>query len=504
MERFISSQPPERQEQLKSIALEIQNTRSMIEGRLSALQTHVSAPSSEFDPAIAAWQNHLCRLAMHGWVEPEDFLRLEGKMNATWPGTSPHPATLAWLPFARWCLGHWGRDGRVLSILAFDPNPELAIELSSGIGVTAVTTSQHDQLLMSMLGKMRANSFSSPPFSVFQSQTGYQEALRVGMGSFQALLLGAAAWQKWISASPVMLQWMLSELASRVFFLAVDSTNQPEERAMNSAGWIRETRSPSNTSWSVWKTTTYGKGSHRIPIHDLHFLRSRVFSEGQFDRLVVASEGMLTISHYNMYQRVNVLHSAGRLISGPKSPSPTPVSESSSLKLESLSWSTHGATHAMLPRLRKSQLDEGMVTLEVPTGSLQRLPASTVETTEEVAFLIADLIDHLCHREALPARLRVSDFIMVNGKIFLTRIGFPGCIGTGDPLDTYLEILSGWNLVCRGTERSFKGMMLPDFRVFPAGFRDPAKLASTSMSWGDFIARSMALGKLSSSVRGRD
>lgn len=481
MGKFIAQQAPERREELERMAVEIHRTREMIEARVAALEaTRAAAPVASQDPDTAAWQNQLARLVMVGWVEGEDYLRLEGMMPATWPGTLPHQATSAWLPFSRWCLRHWGAQGRATSVLAFDPRPEFASELSSGLAVTACTTSQHDLVLMIFLARLRPATAARRRFAATQGATGAEEVLRIREGEYQACLLGANAWNAWIASPDVILQWMLAEMTSRFLYLAIDSQRHPPEDLMASAGWIRDPDAPSNTTWSVWRVRDHGKGSQARPFTGSHVSRIVDYGYGEADRTAVSCDGLLRISHFSLSLWTSMHMHLDIMVTQPTPALPR------TLEWERRSWNALGGLHPMLPKLGESAQPDSVITLDLPGGESCRLPSADAEATPGVARLIAELLDLLACQGALPPGLKASDFVRTPEGVYLTRIGFPGYREKGDPLSAYLEILAGWNLSHPSSEALLNNPLLPDLRVFPEGFRKAAQLAASSMSWWDF------------------
>lgn len=478
--RFIAEQPAERRTELERMAAEILRSRELIEGRIAVLEaSRPTPPVLSQDPSTAAWQNQLARMVMIGWAEGEDFLRLEGMMPDTWPGTLPHPVTSDWLPFSRWILDHWASDRRVGSLLILDPRPEFASELSSGIAVTAVTTSQHDLVLMTFLSRMRPATPTTAHFAAVQGATGHEEALRIREGEFQAFMLGASAWNKWMEAPRIMLEWMLTELSERVFHLAIDSVTPPAEDLMRSSGWIRDPEDPKNNSWSVWKVLNHGKGPASRPYSECRVARIPVFAQGDVERVAILLDGRISVTHFAREATTTLFHSHGRLTAEPVPPA------FPSLESERVSWDSVAGLHPMIPNL-VSQAPTNRLTLGLPGGEVRWMPQIRVETTAAIARSIAVLIDLLAGRGVLPRGLNVTDFAMTPGGIFLTRIGFSGSVEEGDPLSVYLQILAGWNLQKAPVTPILEDPILPDRRIFPEGFREAVDLALSSYSWSDF------------------
>lgn len=481
MGRFISQQPSERRQELERMADEIQRTREIIEARIAALEAAAATPIASQDADTAAWQNQLARMVMVGWVEGNDYLRLEGMMPATWPGTMPHQATSAWLPFSRWCLRHWGDQSRVASVLAFDPRPEFASELSTGLAMTVCTASQHDLLLMTFLARMRPPTPSMRRFAATQGATGAEEALRIREGEYQACLLGANAWNSWNASPAVMLQWMLAEMATRVLYLAIDSQRPPAEDLMASAGWIPDPDAPRNTTWSGWRVRNHGKGSEQRPFAGSHVSRITDYGYGEADRTVVSCEGSLRVSHFSTSLWTSMDMHLDIMVTQPAPALPR------TLELERRSWDALGGLHPMLPKLSEAGQPDSVITLTLPGGETGRLPRADAETTPGMARQIAKLLDLLVCQGALPPGLRASDFMRTSEGFFLTRIGFAGYREQGDPLSSYLDILAEWNLASPSHRPLVNDPLLPDLRVFPEGFRKTAQAASSSISWQDFL-----------------
>jgi hypothetical protein len=478
--RFIAEQPPERRVELEGMAAEILKSRDLIERRIAALEaSRPTPPVPSQDPSTAAWQNQLARMVMIGWAEGEDFLRLEGMMPDTWPGTLPHPVTSDWLPFSRWILDHWASGQRVGSILILDPRPEFASELSSGLSVTAVTTSQHDLVLMTFLARMRPATPTTTHFAAVQGDTGHEEALRIRQGEFQAFMLGASAWNKWRKAPRVMLEWMLTEMSERVFHLAIDSVKPPDEDLFLSSGWIRDPEAPKSSSWSVWKVVNHGKGPASRPFAKCRVARVPVHALGDIERVAVLSGGALTVSHFAREAKTTLFHSHGRLTADPGPPA------FPSLESERLSWASVSGVHPMIPNLVSEPSPHSLL-LELEGADVRWMPQIRAETTPETARSIADLIDLLARRGILPRGLNVTDFARTSRGIFLTRIGFSGSVEEGDPLSVYLRILAGWNLQKPPSAQILDDPLLPDRRIFPEGFREAVDLALSSYSWADF------------------
>lgn len=492
LERLISALPVDQQETLRRQASEIFRSKEVIEQRMTALEAYRDASPQGEDERLRIWQDLLLRVSYFGWVDEIDFQRLEGRMPVRWPAAGPDPGAAGSLSFSEWCRRSWSAGGRVFSVLAFAPSPELAVLLSDSFRAIVAMDSDRGLELIRFLHAYRTRTATSSLFLAAVGATGHEEALKINPGEFQALLIGSSAWGKWASLSPPMLHWMISELTGKICFLAIEAATAPNAGFMESAGWIADESAPRNAPWSVWKVRRIaGLDEHRSFL-DVRTHLLTLPGLGTVERTATQSEEMLVIRHFSRFARMEVKHSHGRLITAPA------VNNSDSLAAERNSWASLRGLHPMIPELDGKTHGADHLKLRIPRGKVHWLPsAGIVPDSVEISASLLELFRVLFERDLLPPGLGAGDFIRTPEGYFLTRIGFADetqmekrirCTEPGDPMNAFLSTLAGWHNPSPIPRDSSGENLHPEISSFHPSFREIAALAMASMSMGDFLA----------------
>jgi hypothetical protein len=494
LERLISSLPANQQETLRRQASEIFRSKEVIEQRMSALEAYRAASPQGEDERFRIWQDLLLKVSYFGWVDEIDFQRLEGRMPVRWPAAAPDPGAAGSLAFAEWCRRSWKAEGRVSSVLAFAPTPELAVLLSDSFRAIIAMDSDRDLEMIRFLHAYRTRTATSALLFAAVGATGHEEALKLIPGEFQAMIIGSSAWRKWASLPPSMLQWMLSELTGKICFLAIDADSPPDAGIMESAGWIADERAPGKGPWSVWKVRKIAGLNEHAPFHDVRTHSLSLPGIGSVERTAIQSERMVVVRHFVRFAQVEVKHSHGRLISPPT------LNNSYSLAAERKAWGSLQGLHPMIPDLVESSPSDTHLKLGIPQGKAQWMPsAGIVSDGKETAGSLQKLFRLLLERDLLPPGLGAGDFIWTPGGCFLTRIGFSdqtqqekpiSCTEPGDPMNSFLTTLAGWHHPPPLPADPLGGCLHPEVSSFHPAFREMAAQAMASMSMGDFLEES--------------
>lgn len=447
LQRLPEEQRPAFREQFEGMCA----TKRQIEERLRALEAEPT-PNTE-EQQRQNWQHLLMKIMLFGWPTPEDFSRLEGRSAETWPASLPHPSVAGWLPFADWCERYWVRGGRVTSVLALDPVPELADRLGASLKMACVTTSQHDLNLLSFL-RQRPGNILNPAASL--GDTGHRIVLEMPAGAVHAVLLGHRAREKWGSLPPAMLSWMLSELAARTLYLAVEGTEPWDAPA--GSGWVATGDGQDTGIWRIWKSSVPLPGNPPPSDWDA---RCRRITLGGFESdrkaILTAGGGQLAVFHGSVQ----------------------------ALSLEREAWRSIEGLHPMLPRLASGSAGEFLRLF--PGEGARWMPCGKRGAECEAEELLS-LLELLAERSLVPPGLNAADFLSVGGRAVLGRIGFQGHRDRGDHLVALMETMLGWRMTEIPAGRLFRPTDPPSPGAFPAQFRDLADKALASASFRHLTA----------------